>query len=151
MADSIPVFRPRNPQPKGGIILRKTACQGSLESEKPTARVARATANRPAGQPSRASSRGCSTTFDRRPSCSRWRGPCLKTLWNNRPASAKPDRSSLTSQLAKVERDIERFLDRIAQTEPLSSSRFRRTESAGSKSERSRSARRSPIAPKRGI
>src|SRR5690606_27972010 len=44
----------------------------------------------------------------------------FEDLWNRRLATAEANRSSLKNQLAKVERDIERFLDRIAQAEPLS-------------------------------
>src|SRR5690606_41078759 len=44
----------------------------------------------------------------------------FEDLWNRRLATAENNRSSLKNQLAKVERDIERFLDRIAQAEPLS-------------------------------
>src|SRR5690606_21166464 len=43
----------------------------------------------------------------------------FEDLWNDRLASAKAIRTSLNAELAKVERDIERFLDRIAQAEPL--------------------------------
>src|SRR5690606_30642078 len=41
-------------------------------------------------------------------------------LWNHRLASTAASRTSLKAELAKVERDIERFLDRVAQAEPLS-------------------------------
>jgi site-specific DNA recombinase len=44
----------------------------------------------------------------------------VEDLWNHRLASEKASRTSLKTELAKVERDIERFLDRIAQAEPLS-------------------------------
>jgi site-specific DNA recombinase len=44
----------------------------------------------------------------------------FEDLWNYRLASAEASRTSLKAELAKVERDIERFLDRIAQAEPLS-------------------------------
>ena len=44
----------------------------------------------------------------------------FEDLWNHRLASADASRTSLNAELAKVERDIERFLDRIAQAEPLS-------------------------------
>jgi chromosome segregation ATPase len=41
----------------------------------------------------------------------------FEDLWNHRLASAESRRTSLKADLAKVERDIERFLDRIAQAE----------------------------------
>lgn len=41
----------------------------------------------------------------------------FEDLWNHRLASAESRRTSLKAELAKVERDIERFLDRIAQAE----------------------------------
>src|SRR5690554_5479039 len=44
----------------------------------------------------------------------------FEDLWNDRLTSAKANRSSLRSELAKVERDIERLLDRIALAEHLS-------------------------------
>lgn len=41
----------------------------------------------------------------------------FEDLWNHRLATAETRRSSLKAALAKVERDIERFLDRVAQAE----------------------------------
>lgn len=41
----------------------------------------------------------------------------FEDLWNERLATAEARRTSLKAELAKVERDIERFLDRIAQAD----------------------------------
>jgi site-specific DNA recombinase len=38
----------------------------------------------------------------------------FEDLWNHRLASAEARKSSLKTELAKVERDVEQFLDRIA-------------------------------------
>jgi hypothetical protein len=70
----------------------------------------------------------------------------FEDLWNNRLTLAKANRSSLTSQLAKVERDIERFLDRIAQAEPLSVITVYENRISRLEERKIRSARRSPIA-----
>lgn len=41
----------------------------------------------------------------------------FKDIWNRRLATAETSRSGLETELAKVERDVEQFLDRIAQAQ----------------------------------
>jgi hypothetical protein len=73
----------------------------------------------------------------------------FEDLWNDRLASAEARRSSLKAELAKAQRDVEQFLDRIAKAQlpsvvTASETRIRRLEER-----RSRSWRKSPIAAAR--
>jgi site-specific DNA recombinase len=71
----------------------------------------------------------------------------FEDLWNHRLATAEARRSSLKTELAKVERDVEQFLDRIANAQlPIGHHGLREPHPPARRDGRSRSARRSRIA-----